>query len=189
MSLDLLFVNLAGVLAVAWIVWFFFLSRREEERVTTSVGRVQEVEVTVKGGYIPDVVKARPGVPLRIRFRREETSTCSEEVVFPDFGIRRHLPAFETTTIELPAAPSGSYGFACGMDMMHGRVVVDEATAPRPPTKSARKPLALATVVVSEIDPICGMSVDPTTAKWRSERDGKDVYFCAEGCKRRFDTA
>ena len=36
------------------------------------------------------------------------------------------------------------------------------------------------------IDPICGMEVDPTTAKWSAERDGETYYFCAPGCRRAF---
>jgi YHS domain-containing protein len=38
------------------------------------------------------------------------------------------------------------------------------------------------------IDPICGMTVDPKTAKYRSEYRGKTYYFCAPGCKKRFDS-
>lgn len=36
-----------------------------------------------------------------------------------------------------------------------------------------------------EIDPICGMSVDPRTAIW-CDRDGKRWYFCAEYCRTKF---
>ena len=37
------------------------------------------------------------------------------------------------------------------------------------------------------VDPICKMDVDPTTAQWSSEHDGKTYYFCAPGCKQTFD--
>ncbi len=36
-------------------------------------------------------------------------------------------------------------------------------------------------------DPVCGMEVDETTAKWRSEYQGQTYYFCAPGCKQAFD--
>lgn len=36
-------------------------------------------------------------------------------------------------------------------------------------------------------DPICGMDVDETTARYTSEYQGKTYYFCAPGCKRTFD--
>ena len=38
-----------------------------------------------------------------------------------------------------------------------------------------------------DIDPICKMEVDPATAQWTSEHDGKTYYFCAPGCKSAFD--
>jgi plastocyanin domain-containing protein len=125
---DVWIVDLAGTGIIAFIVWYFFVSKREQsERASTGPG-AQEIQVLVKGGYNPDVIVARPDVPLRIHFRREETSPCSEEVVFPDFGVHRHLPAFETTVIELPPAREGTYRFACGMDMMRGTLKVE---APR----------------------------------------------------------
>jgi xanthine dehydrogenase accessory factor len=50
---------------------------------------------------------------------------------------------------------------------------------------------AAAPVVVAEpetaVDPVCGMSVDVATARFRSEYDGAVVYFCAAGCQRAFE--
>jgi xanthine dehydrogenase accessory factor len=37
------------------------------------------------------------------------------------------------------------------------------------------------------VDPICGMTVDVATAKHRSERAGRLVYFCCAHCKATFD--
>ncbi|MBK9059098.1 MAG: heavy metal translocating P-type ATPase [Flavobacteriales bacterium] len=36
-------------------------------------------------------------------------------------------------------------------------------------------------------DPVCGMDVDPTTAKYSSEHEGKTYYFCSEGCRKKFE--
>jgi Cu+-exporting ATPase len=36
-------------------------------------------------------------------------------------------------------------------------------------------------------DPVCGMTVDEKTAKWKSEHEGKTYYFCNERCKATFD--
>jgi len=33
-----------------------------------------------------------------------------------------------------------------------------------------------------EIDPVCGMEVDPSTAEWRHEHEGITYYFCSKGC-------
>lgn len=38
-----------------------------------------------------------------------------------------------------------------------------------------------------EKDPVCGMDVDPKTATYKSDYQGKTYYFCSSGCKRDFD--
>ena len=38
-----------------------------------------------------------------------------------------------------------------------------------------------------EKDPVCGMTVDPKTAKYHSVHEGKHYYFCSEHCKKQFD--
>ena len=35
-------------------------------------------------------------------------------------------------------------------------------------------------------DPVCGMSVDPTTTAHRASHDGQDHFFCSAGCRTRF---
>jgi YHS domain-containing protein len=37
------------------------------------------------------------------------------------------------------------------------------------------------------IDPVCGMEVDPVTAAGQSEYQGQTYYFCSAGCKDAFD--
>jgi plastocyanin domain-containing protein len=104
----------AGVAAIAWVNWYFFLARR-------SAG-VQVATVIVKGGYEPADIRVRHGLPVRLEFDRQETDSCSEEVVFPEFGIRRPLPAFTKTVIEFTPTDPGVYPFTCGMGMLHGTV-------------------------------------------------------------------
>jgi Cu+-exporting ATPase len=36
------------------------------------------------------------------------------------------------------------------------------------------------------IDPVCGMTVDPHTAKHRAEHQGRPYYFCSAGCRAKF---
>lgn len=181
--MDVLVVNLAGLALIAAIVWWFFLSRRPEAGAASAAAGFQEIRVTVKGGYSPELLLARPGLPLRIHFRREETSACSEEVVFPDFGVRRRLPAFETTVIEIPASPPGRYGFACGMDMLHGTLQVGEPAAAESPAPKPRP----APREDWPVDAVCGMKVDPERPAATLVRDGRTFYFCNPGCKDRFE--
>ena len=37
-------------------------------------------------------------------------------------------------------------------------------------------------------DPVCGMEVDPEEAAASVEHEGKTYYFCAEGCKEKFES-
>jgi Cu+-exporting ATPase len=36
-------------------------------------------------------------------------------------------------------------------------------------------------------DPVCGMRVDPQTARRTSEHEGRTYYFCSPACKKAFD--
>lgn len=36
-------------------------------------------------------------------------------------------------------------------------------------------------------DPVCGMMIDPTKAAAKRTYDGKEFFFCAQGCARAFD--
>ena len=118
-------VILAGAAAVAWVNWYFFLARRRSAAAETREGGAQEVTITVQGGYDPGEVRLKKGIPARLVFDRRETSSCSEEVVFPDFGIRKFLPAFQKTTVELRPDRAGSFDFTCGMSMLRGKLIVE----------------------------------------------------------------
>jgi Cu+-exporting ATPase len=116
-------VTVGGVGLIAGLAYFFFgpkEARRAEVR-----GGVQEVEITVKGGYSPNLIRVQEGVLLRLVFDRQENSDCSARVVFPDFGESKSLAAFGKTVVELMPARAGEFGFACGMNMLHGTLVVE----------------------------------------------------------------
>ena len=93
----------------------------------------QDLHVRVKGGYDPDLLVAPAGEPVRITFHRSESAPCSQEVIFPAFGMRALLPEGEAVTLELPPAQPGEYEFSCGMGMLRGRLLVtgDAATRER----------------------------------------------------------
>jgi plastocyanin domain-containing protein len=114
----------AGVLLIGLILWYFF-GEREQAFAAEGQGGVQEVKITVKGGYSPDVIVVKQGRPVRLDFYRDETASCSEDVVFGDFGIARALPAFTTTSIELTPEKAGKFTFTCGMNMLRGTLVVE----------------------------------------------------------------
>lgn len=115
----------AGVL-IGVVLWYFFGPRERTAAAVTTSG-VQEIRVLVKGGYSPDVIVVRQGSPVRLDFYRDETASCSEQVVFGDFGIARDLPAFRTTPIEFTPDRAGEFTFACGMNMLRGTLIVEPA--------------------------------------------------------------
>jgi plastocyanin domain-containing protein len=119
-----------GMAAIAWVLWYFLWSRSPAVSAKQNRG-VQEIAVTVKGGYLPDTILVQAGKPVRLRFYRDETADCSERVVFERFGIDRRLPAFETTLIEFTPTEPGEYPFRCGMSMLKGLLVVEPAGGSR----------------------------------------------------------
>ena len=123
-------VVIATVAALAGLGWFFFAPRRAH--AAELAGGVQRVTVTVKGGYAPDVIRAQPGIPLELVFDRQESGDCTSRVVFPDLAMSAALPAYEQTTVRLAAPAAGSFGFACGMNMIHGTLIVDPDGAAAP---------------------------------------------------------
>jgi Cu+-exporting ATPase len=116
---------IAAGFALIGFLYFFFFGRRKETRVATAGGR-QSVEIVVSGGYQPDRIVARKGVPLTLVFDRRETNPCSDEIVIPEFGIRRSLPAHARTSIEVIPHRTGEFPFSCGMNMLHGTIRVED---------------------------------------------------------------
>jgi plastocyanin domain-containing protein len=116
----------AGIAAIAWVNWYFFLSHGPAARAAAGAGGVQEVTIAVQGGYSPAQVRVKRGAPVRLVFDRQETSGCSEEVVIPEFGVRRFLPAFQKTVVEITPRNAGTFEFTCGMSMLRGKLTVEE---------------------------------------------------------------
>lgn len=87
--------------------------------------RTGDLSVSItENGFEPATLTLPSGVARRVTFVRKTDNTCAKEVVFPTLGIRRELPLNKPVTIELPASASGSLNYACGMDMLKGKVIV-----------------------------------------------------------------
>jgi plastocyanin domain-containing protein len=118
----------AGGLGLIGLEWWWFLLSKPKSRKATTQGGVQEVTLTVDGGYEPSQIMVQAGQPVRLNFDRKDPSSCLEEVRFPDFRIAQALPLNQTTAIEFTPGKPGRYEFACGMNMFRGVVEV-QATA------------------------------------------------------------
>jgi plastocyanin domain-containing protein len=127
-------VILGGLAAIVWVNWYFFAAGRAgavsavaagPARDATTASGPAQVTITVDGGYSPQQVRVKVGQPVRLVFDRRDTGSCSEEVVLPDFGVRRFLPTGQQTSIEVTPTRAGRHEFTCGMGMLRGRLVAE----------------------------------------------------------------
>jgi plastocyanin domain-containing protein len=123
MSIVEILVTVAGLSVIGWIVWYFWLWKGEAVTAAVHASGRQELDVTVKGGYQPAAIQVKAGQPVRLNFTRREASTCGEEVIFPSFGKRAHLPENQTISLEVVPDKPGEYEFTCGMNMYRGKLV------------------------------------------------------------------
>src|SRR4030095_10499280 len=83
MSVADMTVLLNSLAAIVELAWFFF-APRQVHSVELTRG-VQRVDVTVRGGYHPDLIRVKQGVPVELVFDRRESGECTSRVVFGDF--------------------------------------------------------------------------------------------------------
>ncbi len=116
-------VTAGGVGLIGLELWWFLFSKPKSRQATTQ-GGIQEITVTVDGGYEPSQIVVQAGQPVRLNFDRKDPSSCLEEVRFPEFRIARELPLNQVTAIEFTPHQPGRYEFTCGMNMFRGVVEV-----------------------------------------------------------------
>jgi plastocyanin domain-containing protein len=82
------------------------------------------IEVTKKA-FEPALVSAKAGQPLTLAVTRKVEKTCATEIMVKKLGIRQTLPPGKTVEVRLPPQRPGELRFACGMDMLAGKLVVE----------------------------------------------------------------
>jgi plastocyanin domain-containing protein len=115
-----------GIVLIALVLWYFFAGEGVRAAASVTATGVQRLKVSVKGGYTPDVIVVKRGAPVELDFYRDETNSCTEQVIFGDFGISRMLPAFKTTQIQFTPDRAGTFTFNCGMNMVRGKLIVED---------------------------------------------------------------
>lgn len=120
-------VTAGGLGLIGLELWWFLLSKPKSRKTTTQNG-VQEITVTVDGGYEPSQIVVQAGQPVRLNFDRKDPSSCLEEVRLPDFRIAQDLPLNQVTAIEFTPDKPGRYEFTCGMNMFRGVVEAKSAS-------------------------------------------------------------
>ncbi|WP_081747457.1 heavy metal translocating P-type ATPase [Arthrobacter sp. Br18] len=116
-------VTVGGLLAIGFLAWYFFAPRKAEVALVRA--GVQVADISVRGGYSPDLIRVTAGIPVQLRFDRQDNSDCTSRVVFPDLRKSASLAAFDTTTVDLMIEEPGEYPWGCGMNMLHGTLLVE----------------------------------------------------------------
>ncbi len=117
MSEDKIIVVVVGFLGIIFTYWFFLMKKEKEVAVKN------EVDITVSGGYSPEVISVPVGKTTKINFLRTDPTDCLSQVVLPDFRIKRELPLNQKVSVEIAPEKAGEYGYACGMNMYHGKII------------------------------------------------------------------
>ncbi len=82
---------------------------------------VQKISVEVGFEYSPSVIRLKAGVPAEITFG--EGQGCTAVVQSQQLGFEEDLST-GAKTVKLQGLQPGTYGFACGMDMVRGQIIV-----------------------------------------------------------------
>ena len=119
MTTDKILVSIFSLLGIGFTYWFF-LKKDETEVVVSS----DSIDITVSGGYQPEVISIPEGKTTKINFFRTDSSSCLEDVVISDFKVRKYLPLNQKVTIEVTPEKQGEFDISCGMNMFHGKIKV-----------------------------------------------------------------
>lgn len=117
-------VLIIGLAIIGLIAWWFFGKHNVEAVSADSVGAEQQINIEVNGGYSPENVVLKKGVPAVLNFTRKDASSCLDRVVFSDFGINQALPKDQKQAVRIDTSKAGEYQWACGMDMFHGKLTI-----------------------------------------------------------------
>jgi P-type Cu+ transporter len=91
----------------------------------------------------------------------------------------------DPATAKYTAEHAGKKYFFCCAGCADKFVMHPQAYANKP--ASGLVTLGMPSSQPTERDPVCGMNVNPATAKWVSEREGRKTYFCSRGCLEKFE--
>lgn len=123
MLMKILVVAIALALT-ALICWWFFGNFDQKQAHAEIINGQQEGRVVVKGGYEPEVLYLKQGVPAEITFDMEDQTACLSHVVFSDLGVDQNMILAKESKIVIPTDKKGEFDYACGMNMFHGKVIV-----------------------------------------------------------------
>lgn len=114
-----LLVNIAGVVLIALIVWWFWLSKPKLRRLSSD-----EIEIIVDNGvYSPARIEIPVGKTTKLKFIRKDPSPCAEKVLIDGLQISADLPINEAVVVSINPEQAGDYEFTCQMRMYRGNLI------------------------------------------------------------------
>lgn len=117
----MLIINIAGLLLIVLIVWWFWLYKRKVVMVSED-----GVTITVENGtYQPSRIKMPAGKAVDLLFLRKDQTPCASTVLFSSLGISEELPLNKVKQVSLPPMEVGEYEFNCQMQMYRGSLIVE----------------------------------------------------------------
>ncbi|MBT8896127.1 cupredoxin domain-containing protein [Lactobacillus delbrueckii subsp. bulgaricus] len=117
-------VILAAAALIGLIIWWFFGNFQKSSQQADLANGRQEGQVVVKGGYEPEVLYLKQGVPAEVTFKMDDKTACLSHVVFSSLGVDKDLSKEKLAKVQIPTDKAGEIDYACGMDMFHGKIVV-----------------------------------------------------------------
>jgi plastocyanin domain-containing protein len=82
------------------------------------------IAVTEKG-FEPAVVRVPAGKLVTLVVTRKTERTCAKQIVIAEENVKKDLPLGEPVEISFTPTRTGEIRYACGMDMLSGRVIVE----------------------------------------------------------------
>ena len=120
MSFDKILVAIGSLGGIAFTYWFFLMKKEDEAIVV----KENSIDIVVEGGYSPNAISVPKNTPTTINFIRKDPSSCLEEIVIPEFKIKKYLALNKTTPIKINRTKTGTFEKSCGMNMFHGKFIV-----------------------------------------------------------------
>ena len=117
-------VILVAAALIGLIIWWFFGNFQKSSQQADLANGRQEGQVVVKGGYEPEVLYLKQGVPAEVTFKMEDKTACLSHLVFSSLGVDKDLSKEKLAKVQIPTDKAGEIDYACGMDRFHGKIVV-----------------------------------------------------------------
>jgi Cu+-exporting ATPase len=111
-------------LVAAIIALAGFTIAQQKKAPDAKAGNVQTAKITIdKQGFQPGNLTLKPDVAAEVTFLRTTDETCATSIVIPEYKIKEDIPLNKAVVVKF-TPKKGTFGFACGMNMYQGKLVV-----------------------------------------------------------------